>query len=65
VSSTSVSVAVVAVGTGAPPGPPVQNNDLSVTYQGNVRMGPEEINRLNDWHFNKGIAKIGPIAPGN
>jgi hypothetical protein len=46
-------------------GPPaVQNNDLSVTYQGNVGMGKDEINRLNERHFDKGIAKLGPVNPG-
>jgi len=27
-------------------------------------VGPEEINRLNERHFDKGIAKLGPINPG-
>jgi hypothetical protein len=50
-------------GTGAPPGPNVQNNELNINYQGNVGMGPDEINRLNDPAFDKGVAKLGPIAP--
>ena len=54
----------VAAAAGAQPVAPVQNNDLSVTYQGNVGMGPDQINRLNERHFDKGIAKLGPVNPG-
>lgn len=50
---------------GGLPGP-VQNNDLSVTFQGNVGIGPEEIKRQQERSQARGVARLTgiPLAAG-
>jgi len=50
---------------GAQPTPNVQNNELNIRYEGNVGMGPDEINRLNNKAFDSGVSKLGAIDPGH
>ena len=42
---------------------PALEAHLSVTDQGNVGVGPEEINRLNERHFDKGMSNSAQSTP--
>ena len=50
---------------GAPGAPANIDASTNITYQGNVGMGPEQVNSMNEKAMNKGNAKLGAIDPAH